>query len=393
MKIAQIVCAYPPYSGGIGQSAYRLEEILSREHEVRSFTLAPSNDRKSLAKLNKKTGPVYLDPIVRLGHGALPFLLPYRLIKYDTIYLHYPFFGVDALILLLKIFKPKKKLIIHYHMDTPALPGIKKILCLPSIIIRKALLKRAEAIIVASRDYADNSNLSYISKHSPHKIKVIPFGIETDIFKPKIKRDQNPLKQKASEIVNFVTKTFIKRGSHTLLFVGGLDEAHYFKGLNFLLEAMTKAESSVKLRIVGEGNLRPQYEQTVRKLGLEDKVNFLGRLSEEGLISEYQTADVLVLPSINSHEAFGLVIIEAMACGLPVIASDLPGVRSVFHNGKEGLFSQASNALDLAQKIDEILLDEEKREIMSINARLLAEDRYSWEKIADAVLDEFSQLK
>ena len=81
-----------------------------------------------------------------------------------------------------------------------------------------------------------------------------------------------------------------------------------------------------------------------------------------------------------------------MACGLPVIASDLPGVRTVFKNGKEGLLCQPNNINDLAQKIDEVLLDEDKRKEMSLNARILAEESYSWEKIADSVLDEFSQL-
>lgn len=392
MKIAQIVCAYPPYSGGIGQSAYRLEEILAREHEIRSFTLAPLEDKKRLFYKKEKKVTVYLHPLVRLGHGALPFSLPYRLFKYDTLYLHYPFFGVDALILLVKLFKPKKKLVIHYHMDTPALPGIRKILCYPSILIRKALLKKADIIIAASRDYANNSKLSYINKHAPHKIKVIPFGIETDIFKPKSKKAKNILQEKANTIVDFVNEKFIKRGKNTLLFVGGLDQAHYFKGLNILLKAMKQTESSVALKIVGEGNLQSQYEQEVVELGLEKKVTFLGRLSEDDLIYEYQTADLLILPSINSHEAFGLVIIEAMACGLPVIASDLPGVRTVFKNGKEGLLCQPNNINDLAQKIDEVLLDEDKRKEMSLNARILAEESYSWEKIADSVLDEFSQL-
>jgi glycosyltransferase involved in cell wall biosynthesis len=155
---------------------------------------------------------------------------------------------------------------------------------------------------------------------------------------------------------------------------------------------MKQTESSVALKIVGEGNLQSQYEQEVVELGLEKKVTFLGRLSEDDLIYEYQTADLLILPSINSHEAFGLVIIEAMACGLPVIASDLPGVRTVFKNGKEGLLCQPNNINDLAQKIDEVLLDEDKRKEMSLNARILAEESYSWEKIADSVLDEFSQL-
>lgn len=392
MKIAQIVCAFPPYAGGIGQSAYRLEEILKREHEVRTFTLAPFQEKK--AKITKtKHGTVFLDPVLRFGHGAFPIFLPFRLLKYEAIYFHYPFFGADALILLLKILQPKKKLIIHYHMDTPSLPGLKKILSVPSIIIRKALLKKASSIIVASRDYADNSRLNYINKHSPHKIKVIPFGVETDIFKPKIQKHSNPLKQKATDIVSFVTKKFIKRGGHILLFVGGLDEAHYFKGLNILFEAMTKTKSAVTLNIVGDGNLKNQYEKQALELKILKRINFLGRINEEDLIRQYQGADLLILPSINSHEAFGLVLIEAMSCGLPVIASDLPGVRSVFQNGKQGLLCQVGNSDDLAQKIDEILQDEKKKEKMAHEARILVEDYYAWEKIADSILDEFSKLQ
>lgn len=392
MKIAQIVCAFPPYAGGIGQSAYRLGEILSREHQVRTFTLAPIKEKAS-APANSGQKIIFLNPILRFGHGALPIFLPFRLLKCEAIYLHYPFFGADFLILLLKILKPKKKLIIHYHMDTPALPGFKKILSLPSIIIRKTLLKKATSIIVSSQDYADNSQLAYIRHHKPHKIKIIPFGIETNIFKPKITEKNNPFSQKASDIVQFVTRRFIKKGGHSLLFVGGLDEAHYFKGLNILFQALALLKDhNIILNIIGDGNLKSQYEQEALQLNLLKRIRFMGRVSEEELIKQYQEADLLILPSINSHEAFGLVLIEAMACGLPVIASDLPGVRSVFQDGKQGLLCQAGNADDLAKKIDQVLKDEPKRQKMAIKARQLAEDRYAWEKIADSILDEFSKL-
>lgn len=392
MKIAQIVCAFPPYAGGIGQSAYRLGEILSQEHQVKTFTLIPPTEKKPKSPTGEQK-VLFLDPILRFGHGALPLFLPFRLLKFDIIYLHYPFFGADALILLLKLIKPKQKLIIHYHMDTPALPGLKKFLSLPSRAIRNKLLTKADKIIVSSRDYAENGNLAKIAKKQRAKIRAIPFGIETDSFKPKIKEQDGALLKQASNIVSYVTRHFIKKGGHSLLFVGGLDEAHYFKGLSVLLKAISNCDVSLQLNIIGEGELRSQYEKQVLQLGLNKKVKFLGRVSEEELIREYQNADLLILPSINSHEAFGLVLIEAMACGLPVIASDLPGVRSVFEDKKQGLLCRPGDVQDLREKICTLTKDEELRQKMAIAARHLAEEKYAWEKVADRILDEFSNLE
>ncbi len=391
MKIAQIVCVFPPYPGGIGQSAYRLGEILSREHQVKTFTLNSQEELKSKSSIMGQE-VVFLNPVLRFGHGALPILLPFRLLKFDAIYLHYPFFGADALILLYKLIKPKQKLIIHYHMETPGLPGFKKFLSLPSRLIRKKLLSKADRIIVSSRDYAENGNLAKVAKKQSAKIKDIPFGIETDIFKPKIKDQNGVLAEKANSIVHFVTRHFIKKDGYSLLFVGGLDEAHYFKGLSVLLKAMSNSDVSLQLNIIGDGELRAQYARQALRLGLNKKVKFLGRVSEEELILQYQSADLLVLPSINSHEAFGLVLIEAMSCGLPVIASDLPGVRSVFEDKKQGLLCRPGDVQDLRQKISTLVKDEKLRQEMSVAARSLVEKKYAWEKVADKILDEFSKL-
>jgi len=389
MKIAQIVCAFPPYAGGIGQSAYRLGEILSREHQVSTFTLIPSNEKTPpTPTYNQKVH--FLRPHLRSGHGALAVSLLFKLFSFETIYLHYPFFGTDFLVLFFcSIFK-KKRLFIHYHMDTPALPGNKKILALPSRLIFNKLMKRAEKIIVASRDYAENGQLANICQKFPEKIKVIPFGVESDIFKPKVHAEQEAKQKLAANIVNFVNRRFIKRGGHTLLFVGGLDSAHYFKGLNILLEAIASIRLALTLNIIGDGDLKKQYQQQASQLNIIKKVNFLGRVSEEDLIRQYQTADILVLPSINSHEAFGLVLIEAMACGLPVIASNLAGVRSVFNDGQEGFVCEPGDVKDLSEKITQLISDENKRLKMSHAARKLVEDKYAWEKVADQILDEFS---
>ncbi|MDP3836913.1 MAG: glycosyltransferase family 4 protein [bacterium] len=392
MKIAQIVCAFPPYAGGIGQSAYRLGQILSREHAISTYTLAAKEQKIPQAMIGDQK-IIYLRPRLRAGHGAFPFSLLFRLTSFDTIYLHYPFFGVDAIIFLLCSLRKSQRLIIHYHMDTPALPGLKRFLALPSRIFFFRLMKRAEKIIVSSRDYAQHSDLKKIMELYPAKIKAVPFGVETDVFHPKMSASEDAISSRATAIVDFVTRRFIKRGGHTILFVGGLDSAHYFKGLSNLIKALPMVKSAVTLHIVGDGDLRAQYEAEAKAAGVTRHVRFLGRISEDDLIRQYQSADLLVLPSINTHEAFGLVLIEAMACGLPVIASNLPGVRSVFNDGVEGYVVEPGNIIELAEKINLITADENKRKEMARAARTLAKEKYGWEKIADQILDEFSAVK
>ncbi len=389
MKIAQLVCSFPPYPGGMGQSAWRIGEILCEEHKITTITLA--NLKIKNFDYNSNQEIIYLKPLIRSGHGAFPFSLLFSLRKYDLIYLHYPFFGVSEILNLFLFFYKKKKLVIHYHMDTPELKGFKKILSLPTRFFRKHLFKRANKILVSSLDYAKSGNLF---NQYENKIKEIPFGVDTESYKPKIsQKHPTPFLQKAVELVNHITKRIIRKGGYQLLFVGGLDKAHYFKGLNNLLQALSKLKNTNwRLNIIGDGDLRSYYQKISDELGIDKKIKFRGRVSQEDLIRYYQDSDILILPSINSHEAFGLVLIEALACGLPVIASDLPGVRSVFTNKQEGLLVKRNNILDLQEKINYIIENENIRENMSISARQLALKKYDQNIIADKILDEFSNI-
>lgn len=385
MKIAQVVCAYPPYSGGIGQSAKRFADILSTEHTLTTFTLKPKIELAENSETIR-----YLNPLFRYGHGGLPFSLLFSLRQFDCLYLHYPFFGAAEIIWLFLLFYPKKKLIIHYHMDTTDLAWFLKPLSWPSNLIRASLFKKAKTITVGSLDYIKNGQLSEFVKKYPKKFQEIPFGLDTNLYSPKIPEGGRGLLGKTKDIVNFVTKNFIKRGQVNLLFVGGLDSAHYFKGLSVLFEALTKVEHKYwNLNIIGSGNLMESYQQQVALLGLTRKIKFLGRLDEETLIRTYRTSDIFILPSINRHEAFGLVLTEAMACGVPVIASNLPGVRQVFRNGLDGLLAEPGDVQDLAEKIASLIGNEPRRKTMSKSARSYAVSRYSLENIADKLKKVF----
>ena len=361
MKIAQIVCAYPPYAGGIANSAYLASIVLKGDHEVTTFS------------------PQTIKPWLKYGHGAFIPQLFWKLNKFDYIYLHYPFFGSAEVVWFYKLFFKKPRLIIQYHMDVKNLSLITKILSFPSLLIRRSLFKQAEIIISASLDYVTHSQIKDIYRKYPEKFIEIPFGIDLKKFQPKIMngKNDNLLITKTKEIVNFIHDKFIRRNRLNLIFIGGLDKAHYFKGINILLNSLFLLERGTwHLKIVGDGNMRSDYEALSKSLNLGERVEFCGKLSDSDLVRTLKDSDLLILPSINNNEAFGIVLIEALACGVPVIASDLVGVRRVFTDQKEGLLFKTGDILDLKNKIEYILKNEGARKKMSLAARELAEKKY-----------------
>ncbi len=367
LKIANIVCAFPPYKGGIGNSAFQIAELLSDKFQVENFH------------------PENLKAWLRRGHGAFAPGLFFKLKNFDYIYLHYPFFGTAEVVWFFKLFNKKTKLIIHYHMDVKSLGRAEKILSIPSRLILSSLLNKAETIVSASLDYVKNSRIKKYYEKSPEKFKEIPFAVDLEKFKLKEikKREGEGLIAKAKALVNFINNKYIKKDKAEFIFVGGLDSAHYFKGLENLIKALSFLAGNWSLNIIGDGNLQKFYEEEVYKVGLEKKIIFRGKLSDSELIRAYQEADCLVLPSINNNEAFGIVLVEAMACGLSLIASDLPGVRKVFENGRQGFLVKPGDVISLKESLEKIVNDKKLREEFSLASRELAEKKYSEKKMKE----------
>lgn len=361
MKIASIVCTFPPYPGGIGNSAERINNLLAGTNEISTFT------------------PATLKPWLQIGHGAFMPQLLGKLNKFDYIYLHYPFFGTAEIVWFFKLFFKRPKLIIQYHMDVRGLSPIAKLLSLPSLLVRRSLLNQASTIICGSLDYIKSSQIKDYYNAHPTKFQEIPFGLDIKKYQPKLinRHLENKTIARAQEIVHYINDKFIKRDRLNLLFVGGLDSAHYFKGVDILLNSLViTASRNWRLKIVGDGNLRAHYENLAHELKIDKQIDFCGKLSDEDLIRSYQNADLFILPSTNGNEAFGLVLIEALACGVPVVASNLPGVRQVFEDGKQGLLVEPGDINDLKKKLDYIFRNEEIRRTMALSARRLAEEKY-----------------
>ncbi|NCD00901.1 glycosyltransferase family 1 protein [bacterium] len=376
MKIAQIVCSFPPYKGGIGNVAYRLQKNLEKEIEIETFTIEHEKNKnkkrgkkinqKKLEEKNKEQKNVhYLKPVIKVGQAGILTQLLFKLNKFDIVILHYPFFGSTEILYLKRILNRQQKLIILYHMDVIALSGLYKVLSKPGEMAGKKLFKQADKIVVSSLDYIKNSQIKNIFKKYPEKFIEIPFSVDEKIFKPE-KKEIDKIKENNKNI--------------NLLFVGGLDKAHYFKGVDKLIKSLSLLEQrNWHLNIIGSGNLLNSLKFESKKLGLDEKITFLNKVEDKELIKRYQEADILILPSINNNEAFGLVIIEAMACKTAIIASDLPGVRTVF-NEKCGRKVKPNNIEDLKKKIENLLKNPKKIEEMKKESYKLFKEKYIKEK-------------
>lgn len=177
-------------------------------------------------------------------------------------------------------------------------------------------------------------------------------------------------------------------GGRIVLFVGRLTP---YKGVSYLLDAMEGV--SGQLLIVGKGELeRPLRGQAARK-NLSARVNFLGELGEKEMVRFLHACDLLVLPSITRNEAFGVVQLEAMACGKPVVSTRLEtGVEYVNQHGKTGLIVPPGDSKALAEAIDGLLRNEELRRKMGAEGRKRVAKKFTKERMAQETLKLYEEV-
>jgi len=368
LKIAHIVCASPPYTGGMGNVCLeQAKELTKLGHKVVVFT---PQYKKNVPLLEYINGFKIqrLKPFFKFGNAAFLPTLPKKLKKFDIIHLHWPFAGTGELITLDRSLS--SKLIIQYHMDLID-TGIRGfVFFLYNVLFNKRLVKAGQRILVSSFAYLKVSKIKKYYQKFKSKFIISPFGVEQDRFFPEEKNK------------NLLLKYAIKNDEKIILFVGGLDRAHYFKGVEVLLKAVANKDLvslSVKLIIVGDGDLREGYEKLTEDLGISDKVIFAGRVSNEVLPQYYNLCDIFVLPSVSRSEAFGLVSLEAMACAKPIIVSNLPGPNSLVEGN--GFIVKVNDAEDLFQKIKKLIEDEKLSVNFGNQSLKLVQAKYNWPQI------------
>ncbi len=367
LRILQLGKFYKPYRGGMETVLSFLCEELKKDYEIEVL----------VANHNRTTQIEIVDgvPVTRVSSYGQRFstsLCPQfpgelKKRKADIVHLHFPNPLAEVSYLLSR---HKAPLVISYHSDVLR-PKRLYNLYLP---ILRRLLRRADKIIVASPSLLSGSARL---RDFQHKCAVIPYGIQLSDYEP-----LPAIRVRAERLKE-------EHGDRLVLFVGRLV---YYKGVETLLEAMTKIEG--RLLLIGNGPLAAPMRRKCAELKLESKVHFLGEVSQEELISAYHACRVFVLPSTDKVEAFGMVQLEAMACGKPVVSTRLPtGVPWVNQDGITGRVVPPRDSTALASAVNELLDNASLADQMGRRGRERVEKFFSKEVMALEYAKVYQALK
>ncbi|MFH1677737.1 MAG: glycosyltransferase [Patescibacteria group bacterium] len=345
MKILQINKLYSPWIGGIETIVQQIAEGLNKKNnlDIEVLCCQPKGKRKIEEINNVKIWRAASFGIFFSMPLSMDFLKLFKILikKADLIDLHHPFPLADLAIFL---FRPKVNLIVHYHSDIVKqkfLAFLLKFFILHS-------LKKAKKIIVSNPNLIKSSILL---KQFKEKCVVIPFGVDLNKF------EITPEKEKKIQEIKNKYGKFI-------LFVGRLT---YYKGVEYLIKAMK--DVNVTLVIIGQGPLKKNYKLRIRNYELEKKIFILPKQNEKDLINFFHACELFVLPSVFKTEAFGLVLIEAMACGKPIISTELgTGTSWVNQNKETGFVVQPKNSQELSLAIQKIINNKKLSQEIGKNA-------------------------
>ena len=234
-------------------------------------------------------------------------------------------------------------------------------------------IDRADRIIAVS-----NAAKAFISHFTQKQVAVIPNGVDSKKFHP------NWNKERLREDLGIEEERII-------LCVSRLS---YRKGIHVLLNAMkilTDEMDDIRLIILGEGEMFLLLRTQAKSLDLENRVSFMGYVPSQQLPKFYGMTDVFVLPSITA-EAFGIVLLEAMASGKPVVATNVGGIPEVVESSNCGILVDPWDEYALAEAIFSLLEDESLRNELGRNGRKAVENRYSWDIIAEKIERVYQEI-
>ena len=372
MRIAEVIATFPPRHGGMGYVCYHNSlELARRGHDVTVFTLdhgISGTDPREFRVVRLPT------PLLSGDGGVVPNL--FRNLKgFDAVHLHYPFYGGGEYVALASWVRGTGYFA-TYHMDVYGNTLFRRAaIASYEPLVGRWILRGATRIGAVSLPHLRSTRVAKFLDWN--RVVEVPNGVDTVRFRP---GGKSPA----------LISRYGLEGKMVVLFVGNLQP---FKRLDLLIEAVAGiGDPSIVLLVVGGGYGETEYQAQTRRLGVEDRVIFAGPKSpDEDLPEHYRLGDMLVLPSTHS-ESFGLVVLEAMASGIPAIVSSLPGPSSLVADGEDGLVAIAGDVEDLKRKILLLIGNAGDRERMGGRAREKAIGRYGWNHAGDILEKELAEI-
>ncbi|MCX6930808.1 MAG: glycosyltransferase [Verrucomicrobia bacterium] len=352
MRVVHFGKYYPPCRGGMEYFLSALCQGLVKKGvqcgvvaAVKGGSSGLQDDYGVLVRRMRALGTIRSQPICPEAIGVL------RGVRAEIINLHHPNPLADISYLLAK---PKGYLVVTYHSDILSHPWLSRL----HTPLLYHILDMADAVVASSPQYVESSP---VLQRYQHKIRVIPFGFDP----PDFQIDQ--------------LSTYNERSEPQYLFIGRLVT---YKGVSVLLKSLQYVPGH--LWIAGTGPLEPKLKKQVEMSNLTRRVEFLGEISEKEKFQRLADCNVVILPSINRAEAFGIVLLEAMAMGRPVVVSDLfSGVRMLVKNGVNGFRFPPGDTKALAQVLRQLAQDPGLARWMGEMGRQLVRERYSLEEMLD----------
>lgn len=346
MKILHIYKDYPPVLGGIENHVRLLAEgQAQRGHQVAALVTNPAGPRTAVAE-EAGVQVIRAGRLATVASTPLSLALPAQLAasRPDVVHLHFPYPVGEMSQWLLR---RGQATVLTYHSDVVRQA---KILRLYRPLLRR-VLRAADAIIIGSPPMRKSA---YLAEHQA-RLHLIPYGIPLARFREAAR----PVKIPAAA------------AQPTLLFVGRL---RYYKGLDYLIRALPQIPA--RLLVVGIGPMEAEWRKLAADTGVAERIVWLGEVPDADLPALYHAADLFVLPASHTSEAFGLVQVEAMAAGLPVVSTELgTGTSYVNQDGVTGRVVPPRDPAALAAAINALLADpaERARLAAAAQARVAAE--------------------
>lgn len=358
MKIVHFAKFYPPEYGGIES----VTEALAEDHAAAGHNVEVVCFTRDLPRLDQM-GRLNLRRVKMLTEiASQPLAISYlgackgAARNADVVHVHTP--NMLAALAVLRL--PRHvHVVIHWHADIENKGTIGR-LVRP---IERAMLRRADIVVATTEAYAEASSSLSAFKD---RVKVIPIGIADVAKVPKFEVATPPY----------------------VLFVGRLVP---YKGLSVLLDAIAIVQSNVEFRIVGIGPQLTELQAQAQRLGIADRVKFMGRVGEDQLQGLMEGAAVFCLPSINRLEAFGVVLLEAMRAGRAVISTYIPGSGVSWVNST-GVNVPVRDPRALAETIDQLLANPEESARLGKLARSRFNNEFSRKLMSDRFLCLYRHL-
>lgn len=276
-----------------------------------------------------------------------------------------------------------KKVYGKKHISTELAAGLAALEILPlKKVILNFIIKNSDKLTVLSSYIQEKLLCLAGSKVLKDKIVIIPLGIDMIKYKP----DNNKL---------LLRKKYNVKSKNVILFIGRIVEK---KGVQYLIKAMPDIlheYPDTDLIICGDGPLKTEFENLSKKMGLENYIRFVGYVSDENIKIEYLSlSDILVVPSILTRnkdtEGLGVVILEGLATGTAVIASDVGGIPDIIKDGENGFLVKPENSDDISQKVIKIFSDDELKRKFKENGLRTIQEKFSWSIVINSLRDIYN---